>query len=125
MRHGGQDIHANDGDTAPRGVLARLNYAKVVATPALFVALGGKATAATLARDSVGAPQIKTDAVPLTGDPGRRGAQLGDPGGRFVAAGLFWTPRGHGVHNPPGFTRIREYVRNATIARYRVAVPQR
>lgn len=63
MRHGTQDSHANDGDGAPRGVLARLSYAKVVATLALFVALGGTATAATLARDSVGAPQIKTDAV--------------------------------------------------------------
>ena len=63
MRHGRRDIHANDGDGAPRGVLARLSYAKVVATLALFVALGGTATAATLARDSVGAPQIKTDAV--------------------------------------------------------------
>ena len=63
MRHGRQDIHANDGDGVPRGVLARLSYAKVVATLALFVALGGTATAATLARDSVGAPQIKTDAV--------------------------------------------------------------
>ena len=47
----------------PEGVLARLSYAKVVATLALFVALGGTATGATLARDSVGAPQIKTDAV--------------------------------------------------------------
>jgi hypothetical protein len=63
VRHGRQDIHANDGGGAPRGALARLSYAKVVATLALFVALGGKATAATLARDSVGAPQIKTDAV--------------------------------------------------------------
>jgi hypothetical protein len=63
VRHGRQDIHANDGGGAPRGVLARLSYAKVVATLALFVALGGTATAATLARDSVGAPQIRTDAV--------------------------------------------------------------
>ena len=63
MRHGRQDINANDGGGAPRGVLARLSYAKVVATLALFVALGGTATAATLERDSVGAPQIKTDAV--------------------------------------------------------------
>ncbi len=63
MSHGRQDINGKDGDGAPRGVLARLSYAKVVATLALFVALGGTATAATLARDSVGAPQIKTDAV--------------------------------------------------------------
>jgi hypothetical protein len=44
-------------------VLARLSYANVAATLALFVALGGTAAAATLARDSVGAPQIRTDAV--------------------------------------------------------------
>ena len=63
MSHGRQDINGRDGDGGPRGVLARLSYAKVVATLALLVALGGTATAATLARDSVGAPQIKTDAV--------------------------------------------------------------
>ena len=63
MSHGRQDINGRDGGGGPRGVLARLSYAKVVATLALFVALGGTATAATLARDSVGAPQIKTDAV--------------------------------------------------------------
>ena len=63
MSHGTRDIDRKDGDGAPKGVLARLSYAKVVATLALFVALGGTATAATLARDSVGAPQIKTDAV--------------------------------------------------------------
>jgi hypothetical protein len=63
VSHGRHDIHATDGDGAPKGVLARLSYSKVVATLALFVALGGTATAATLARDSVGAPQIRTDAV--------------------------------------------------------------
>jgi hypothetical protein len=60
VSHGTQDIDGRDGR---RGLLARLSYSKVVATLALFVALGGTATAATLARDSVGAPQIKTDAV--------------------------------------------------------------
>jgi hypothetical protein len=45
------------------GILARLTYTNVVATLALFVALGGTATAATLARDSVGSVQIKKDAV--------------------------------------------------------------
>jgi hypothetical protein len=39
-------------------------YANVTATLALFVALGGTATAAvTLPRDSVGSPQIRKDAV--------------------------------------------------------------
>jgi hypothetical protein len=42
----------------------QLSYANVVASLALFVALGGGAmAAATLPRDSVGRPQIRTDAV--------------------------------------------------------------
>jgi hypothetical protein len=40
-----------------------VSFANVIACVALFVALGGTAVAATLARDSVGAPQIRTDAV--------------------------------------------------------------
>jgi hypothetical protein len=49
--------------TPGQGV-ARLSYANVIASLALFVALGGTAAAAaTLARDSVGSPQIRTDAV--------------------------------------------------------------
>jgi hypothetical protein len=41
-----------------------LNYANVIASAALLVALGGTAVAAaTLTRDSVGAPQIRADAV--------------------------------------------------------------
>jgi len=42
----------------------RLSYANVIASVALFVALGGTGVAAvTLDRDSVGAPQIRRDAV--------------------------------------------------------------
>ena len=42
----------------------QLSYANIIASLALFVALGGSAVAAaTLTRDSVGAPQIKADAV--------------------------------------------------------------
>lgn len=42
----------------------RLSYANVAASAALFIALGGTATAAvTLPRDSVGSPQIRADAV--------------------------------------------------------------
>jgi hypothetical protein len=63
VSHGRQGTNRRDGDGAAGSILARLSYAKVVATLALFVALGGTATAATLAHDSVGAPQIKTDAV--------------------------------------------------------------
>ena len=41
-----------------------LSYANVIASIALFIALGGSAVAAaTLTRDSVGAPQIRKDAV--------------------------------------------------------------
>ena len=41
-----------------------LSYANVIASVALFIALGGSAVAAaTLSRDSVGAPQIRKDAV--------------------------------------------------------------
>ena len=42
----------------------RLSYANVIASVALFVALGGTGVAAvTLDRDSVGSPQIRSDAV--------------------------------------------------------------
>ena len=43
---------------------ARLSYANVIASLALFIALGGTAAAAvTLGPDSVGSPQIRQDAV--------------------------------------------------------------
>jgi hypothetical protein len=43
---------------------ARLSYANVIASVALFIALGGTAAAAvTLGRDSVGSPQIRQEAV--------------------------------------------------------------
>jgi hypothetical protein len=46
---------------------ARLSYANVVATLALFVALGGVSYAAlTLPRDSVGSPQLRNGAVTLS-----------------------------------------------------------
>ncbi|HET9676839.1 MAG TPA: hypothetical protein VFP21_04980 [Solirubrobacterales bacterium] len=41
----------------------KLNYANVIATIALFVALGGAAVAAGLPKKSVGAPQLKPGAV--------------------------------------------------------------
>jgi hypothetical protein len=70
-------------------MLARLSYAWVVATLALFATPGGKATTTTLARDSVGTPQTKTDAsARRRSRPTRyaarrsrgRGTQPGDPG---------------------------------------------
>jgi hypothetical protein len=44
-------------------VTSRLTYANVMATIAVFVALGGGAYAATLAKNSVGTPQLKSNAV--------------------------------------------------------------
>jgi hypothetical protein len=44
-------------------VLSRLNYANVIATVALFVALGGAAVAAGLPKNSVGPNQIKKGAI--------------------------------------------------------------
>ena len=40
-----------------------LTYANVMASTAVFIALGGGAYAATVPRNSVGAAQIKTNAV--------------------------------------------------------------
>ena len=57
---------------------ARATYANVIATLALFVALGGTGyAAATLARNSVGAKQIKQGAV-RTSELRDRGVQLAD-----------------------------------------------
>jgi hypothetical protein len=44
-------------------LLSRLNYANVIATVALFVALGGAAVAAGLPKNSVGPNQIKRGAI--------------------------------------------------------------
>jgi hypothetical protein len=47
-----------------KGLKERLTYANVVATLALFVALGGSSYAAVnLPRNSVGSPELKTNAV--------------------------------------------------------------
>lgn len=49
---------------AGRDAAGTMRYSPIVATLALFVALGGSAAAVTtLARDSVGSPQIRKDAV--------------------------------------------------------------
>jgi hypothetical protein len=44
-------------------MIRKPSSAHVIASLALFVALGGTAAAVTLERDSVGSPQIRTDAV--------------------------------------------------------------
>jgi len=76
--------------------MKRLSYANVIATLALFVALGGGAYAATqLPKNSVGAKQLKSGAVTppklnkaakesLTGKPGAKGdpGPKGDPGAK-------------------------------------------
>jgi len=64
-------LRKHDPPRPRRGPLRRrpfpadhLSYANVIASAALFVALGGTGVAAvTLDRDSVGAPQIRSDAV--------------------------------------------------------------
>ena len=59
-----------------RRIRCRLNYADVVATLALFIALGGVSWAAVkLPRNSVGGPQIRTNAV--TGAKVRYGSLTG------------------------------------------------
>jgi hypothetical protein len=45
------------------GILDRLSYANVVATLAVFLALGGTGYALTLPRNSVGSAQLRSDSV--------------------------------------------------------------
>jgi Collagen triple helix repeat (20 copies) len=93
----------------------RLTYANVVATLALFVALGGGAVAATkLGKNSVGTRQLKNGAVTeaklaATAQAALRGAQgargEAGPKGEAGAAGTAGAPgeRGApGVEGPPG-----------------------
>ena len=75
--------------TGTRGasLRARLNYANVTASLALFVALGGTAAAAvTLPRDSVGSPQIRKAAVrsPEIADDAVRSSEISDGGIRLA-----------------------------------------
>ena len=66
---------------------ARLRYANVIASLALFIALGGTAAAAvTLGRDSVGSPQIRQDAVrsPEIVSGGVRSSEIRDEGIKFA-----------------------------------------
>src|SRR4051794_39500301 len=66
------------GDTMLHRLLNRLTYANVVATLALFIALGGTSYAALkLPKNSVGSTQIKTGAV-HTGEIANRTIRLGD-----------------------------------------------
>jgi hypothetical protein len=92
-----------------RAIARRLTYANVVATLALFVALGGGAVAATtLGRNSVGTRQLKNGAVTeaklaaaaqaaLRGAQGPRGEA--GPKGEAGAAG---TPGAPGERGAPG-----------------------
>lgn len=79
--------------------MPRMTYANVTATLALFIALGGTSWAVTqLPRNSVGAAQIRRDAV--TSDKIRDGGVArADLAGDAVTAG----PRGpRGAEGPPG-----------------------
>jgi hypothetical protein len=92
-----------------KALARRLTYANVVATLALFVALGGGAYAATqLKKNSVGTKQLKNGAVTeaklaapaqvaLRGPQGSRGEA--GPKGEAGAAGERGAP---GVEGPPG-----------------------
>jgi hypothetical protein len=64
----------------------KLNYANVIATIALFVALGGAAIAAGLPKNSVGTKQLKRGAVTTT-DLRRGAVTAGKLGPRAVVAG--------------------------------------
>jgi hypothetical protein len=64
----------------------KLNYANVIATLALFVALGGAAVAAGLPKNSVGTRQLKPGAV-TTSDLRRQAVKAGKIAPRAVTAG--------------------------------------
>lgn len=64
----------------------KLNYANVLATIALFVALGGAAVAAGLPKNSVGTKQLKPGAV-TTSDLRRQAVKAGKIAPRAVTAG--------------------------------------
>jgi hypothetical protein len=64
----------------------KLNYANVIATIALFVALGGAAVAAGLPKNSVGTKQLKSGAV-TTPDLRRKAVTAGKIAPRAVTAG--------------------------------------
>ena len=57
-----QPIERSTPQTCPAYV-PKLNYSNVIATIALFVALGGAAVAAGLPKNSVGTKQLKRGAV--------------------------------------------------------------
>src|ERR1700742_3245155 len=57
------DIETPKGGTRMKRFRPRLTYANVIASLALFVALGGSAVAAGLAKNSVGPNQLKKGAV--------------------------------------------------------------
>ncbi|HET7416553.1 MAG TPA: hypothetical protein VFJ61_02850 [Solirubrobacterales bacterium] len=64
----------------------KLNYANVIATIALFVALGGAAVAAGLPKNSVGTKQLKPGAV-TTSDIRRQAVKAGKIAPKAVTAG--------------------------------------
>src|SRR3954453_17015317 len=89
-------------------LLNRLTYANVVATLALFIALGGTSYAALkLPKNSVGSTQIKTGAV-HTGEIANRTIRLGD-----VSLSARWSLRGQtgpqGPQGPAGAPAVKHF----------------
>jgi hypothetical protein len=82
-------------------IRARLSYGNVVATLALFIALGGTSYAALkLPRNSVGSAQIRNDAV--TSAKVQNGSLLLDDFSAAQQAGLHGAPGSQGAPGPQG-----------------------
>jgi hypothetical protein len=89
-------------------LLDRLSYANVVATLALFIALGGTSYAAIkLPKNSVGSTQIKTGAV-HTGEIFNGTIRIGDIS-KSAQAALRGQPGPQGAQGPAGAPAIRHF----------------
>lgn len=95
----------------PRRLIDRLTYANVVATMALFIALGGTSYAAIkLPHNSVGSEQIKTGAV-HTGEIRDRTIRLQDisTAARASLRGLSGPQGPQGAQGPAGAAAIKHF----------------
>jgi hypothetical protein len=89
-------------------LLNRLSYANVVATLALFIALGGTSYAALkLPKNSVGSTQIKTGAV-HTGEIANRTIRLGDIS-LSARSSLRGQAGAQGPQGPAGAAAVRHF----------------
>jgi hypothetical protein len=92
-------------------LLNRLSYANVVATLALFIALGGTSYAALkLPKNSVGSTQIKTGAV-HTGEIANRTIRLGDMSlsARASLRGQTGAQGAQGAQGQPGADAVKHF----------------